>query len=68
MRNACGIHIGTCHNIRVDIYQDHTKGDRYKKKRFKIMSDRQVKKDASDGNHQHIAPGHAGKGCLMYQI
>ena len=56
------------HDIRINIYQQHTEGDRKQKQGFKAPGNRQIKKNAGDYDHQIVSPGQVKERCLMNQI
>ena len=70
--NTVGHVFRICHNVRIDIYKQHTECDRYKKQRLKFMLNRKIQEEASHCDHNVIAPvqiktpsGEAG--CLKFQ-
>ena len=57
-----------CHNVRIDIYKQHTECDRNKQKRLESLLDSKVKEYAGYCDHQVIAPCQIKECCLMNQV
>ena len=68
MGNAVGIHIRLRHNIRIDIYQQHTKCNRHKQKGLVTFFNCQKQEYTGHDNHHVIAPFQIKECCLIYQI
>lgn len=55
MLNTSCIGVRLSHDIRIDIDEQHTKCDRYKKKRLKTMFDRQIQEHTCNQNHNVVS-------------
>ena len=55
MLDTVGIYVSFGHDIRIDIYQKHTKSDRYKKQRLKTFSDCQIQEDTGYKDHNVVS-------------
>ena len=49
------IHIRLCHDIRIDIYEQHTECDRNKKQRLKTVFNCQIQEDTRYCDHDVVA-------------
>ena len=56
------------HDVRVNVYKQHTECDRYKKQRLKFMLNRKIQKEASHCDHNVIAPVQIKKRRLVKQV
>ena len=56
------------HNIRIDVHQKHTKGNRHQKQRLESLRDREVEKDQGHDDHDDIARGDGEECGLMNKV
>ena len=56
------------HDVRVNVYKQHTECDRYKKQRLKFMLNRKIQEEASHCDHNVIAPVQIKKRRLVKQV
>ena len=68
MFDSLSIHIGIRHDIRIDIYQHHTKGNGNQQKRLKSFFNCQIQEHAGNQDHHIVSPFQVVEGCLLPQI
>lgn len=56
------------HDIRVNIYQEHTKCNRYKQKRFKPMLDCKIKEKTCNCDHNVVTPSQVEERSLLHEV
>ena len=56
------------HNIRIDIYKQHTKGNRNKKQWLKAMVDCQIEKHAGNSDHDQVTKSQIHERGLIYEV
>ena len=69
-QSACSIDriLRAQHDVRIDIYEQHTEGDRNQKKWLEALGDGKIQENECDDDHQHISPCHAYECCLLEQV
>ena len=67
-RRSVGGFFRTVHDIRINIYQKHTKCDGYQQKGLKALADCQIQENARNQYHQVVTPCQVKECRLMDQI
>ena len=68
MFQTLNIRIRLCHDIRVNVYKQHTKCDWNQQQRLKPVPDRQVQEEACHQDHHIVSPFQIQKSCLVQEI
>ena len=68
MLDSLSVHIRLRHDVRININQKHTKGNRNQKQRLKSFFNCQIQEHAGNQNHHVVSPLQIVEGCLLPQI
>ena len=56
------------HDVRINIHQKHTEGNRKEQQRLKSLADGKIQENERHHNHDHVSDGEVQKGCLLNKV